>query len=165
MLTAQSFLAGLGRLERLFCLSALAVLALVLFVDVMLRTFLGNGLAWAHQTGVYANIVVSMIGIGLASAHGSHLRPRFADHWLPAGWEPLMLRLQPLVTALLFLFFFVLSLQLVLETYALAELSTVLQTPVWPVQSLLPLAFGLACIRYFLFALFPELQPANSEVG
>ena len=165
MLTARSFLTGLGRLERLLCLSALAVLALVLFTDVLLRTLLGNGLAWAHQAGVYANIVVSLIGIGLASANGSHLRPRFADSWLPQSWEPVLERLQSLTTALLFLFLFVLSLQLVLETYALAELSTVLQTPVWPVQSLLPLAFGLAFIRYLLFALFPELRPANKEVG
>ncbi len=165
MLTAQSFLAVLGRLERMLCLSALAVLALVLFVDVLLRTVLGNGLAWAHQTGVYANIVVSLMGIGLASANGSHLRPRFADQWLPAAWEPVIVRLQALVTALLFLFFFILSLQLVMETFALAELSTVLQTPVWPVQSLLPLAFGLAFIRYSLFAIYPALRPANQEVG
>ncbi len=165
MLTAQTFLAGLGRLERMLCISALAALALVLFIDVLLRTVLGNGLAWAHQTGVYANMVVSMVGIGLASASGAHLRPRFADQWLPARWEPVIVRLQALVTALLFLFFFVLSLQLVMETYALAERSTVLQAPVWPVQSLLPLAFGVAFIRYLLFAVFPDLQPANKEVG
>ena len=159
-----TFLDGLTRLERAACISALAGLALVLFVDVLMRTLFGNGLFWAHQVGVYSNMVVSLIGIGLASSNGSHLRPRFADHWLPAQWEPIIIRLQHLVSSLLFLLFALLSVEVVVESFAMGELSTVLQTPVWPVQSLLPLAFGLAFIRHLLFAIYPQLQPSSSVV-
>lgn len=162
---AATTLQGLHRVERWTCTIAFVVLASVLFLDVVLRTLLGNGLAWSHQAGVYANMVVSLLGIGLASASGSHLRPRFADHWLPASWEPLIERLQGLLSALLFLLFAVLATQLVVESIELQERSTVLQSLVWPVQSLLPLAFSIAFVRHLLFALYPQLSPVAQEVA
>ncbi|WP_101759102.1 TRAP transporter small permease [Oceanicoccus sp. KOV_DT_Chl] len=157
-------LAILNHIERVLCNSALALLALVLFADVLLRTLFGNGLSWAHQVAVYANIVVSLLGLGLASANGSHLRPRFADHWLPRAWEPQIQRLAALLSAMLLGFFAFLGVQLVLESYALAEKSSVLLIPVWPVQLLLPLAFVLSSIRYLLFSFYPALQPVNESV-
>jgi TRAP-type C4-dicarboxylate transport system permease small subunit len=100
-----------------------------------------------------------MFGIGLAAASGAHLRPRFADNWLPTTWQPALAVLQPLVTAVIFFLFALLAIQLVAESYQLAERSTVLQTPVWPMQCLLPLAFLQAALRYGLYALHPSLQP------
>ena len=146
-------------------LALFVLLTTVLFLDILLRSLFGNGLAWSHQVGVYANVVVSLIGIGLASAKGVHLRPRFADHWLPASWQPALERLQHVATAIIFLLFAALSINLVSETWQLQERSTVLQTPVWPVQLLLPVAFALAVLRHLLFALYPQLQPAPSELA
>jgi TRAP-type C4-dicarboxylate transport system permease small subunit len=163
--SAKTILKTLQRVEIFLCIVAFAVMASVLMLDIIFRTFLGNGLAWSHQVGVYANIVVSLLGLGLASANGSHLRPRFADNWLSRSWEPVIQRLQQLVTALFFLFFAALAGQLIIESYQLQERSTVLQTLVWPVQLLLPLAFGLGAIRHGLYALYSELQPTPSELA
>ena len=110
-------------------------------------------------------MVVSLLGIGLASASGSHLRPRFADRWLPRHWEPVIVRLQALLSALAFLLFAALATQLVAESIDLQERSSVLQTLVWPVQSLLPLAFAIAFVRHLLFALYPQLQPPAQEIA
>jgi len=152
-------LAAVSRVEQWLCFIAFMVMAGALFLDVLLRELLGNGLPWARQVGVYGNIVVALLGIGLASAQGSHLRPRFADTWTPARLEPLVLLLQHLVTALFFAGFALIAVQLVLESYALGEISTVLRTPIWPVQALLPLAFTLAALRHLTYALVSELRP------
>jgi C4-dicarboxylate transporter, DctQ subunit len=157
----QRVLAGASRIEQWLCFIAFMVMAGALFLDVLLRELLGNGLPWARQVGVYGNIVVALLGIGLASAQGSHLRPRFADAWLPARIEPLVLTLQHLVTALFFTGFALIALQLVAESHALGEISTVLRIPVWPVQALLPLAFTLAALRHLAYALVSELRPVT----
>ena len=90
MAGAESFLRSLARLERLVASLAFLLLVTVVFVDVVNRELTGTGLHWALQIGVYANFFVVMLGIGVASAGGAHLRPQFADHWLPARFEPVL---------------------------------------------------------------------------
>ena len=50
-------------LERVITCAAFAVLATVIFVDVAVREFTGTGLIWAREVGVYANIMVTLVGI------------------------------------------------------------------------------------------------------
>ena len=151
--------------ERSACIAALAFMSVLIFIDVLLRTFLGTGLHWIGQTAVYANMVVALLGIGLASASAAHLRPRFADNWLPLSWQPLLISIGEAITACACLGFVYLSVHLVFETYQLQEISTVLRTLIWPVQLLLPLAFFLAAVRHACYALNPDLRPvATSDV-
>lgn len=152
----------LNRAEKVLCCGAFAVMALVLMLDLVLRETAGNGLVWARQVSVYADIVVAMFGLGLASAAGAHLRPRFADRLIPSRWEPLTLRLSEFTTALILLLFALIALQLVAETVQLREVSTVLRTPIWPVQILIPAAFLLASLRHACYGCFPALRPAGS---
>lgn len=159
--TARKILSTLSLFERWSCIVAFIVLASVLFLDVLSRTFWGNGLNWSHQVGVYANIVVALLGIGLASVAGSHFRPRFADNILPRSFDKVMQHLEPLVTALVLLIFAFLASVLVVESYQLQERSTVLHSLLWPIQLLLPLAFYLAVVRFLIYARYPVLQPAH----
>lgn len=84
---ARTLLEWLHRAEQLITFAAFLVMIVVVFADVVSREVTGTGLHWARQAGVYANIFVVMFGIGIASAEGAHLRPRFADNWLPAQWK------------------------------------------------------------------------------
>ena len=158
----------LGRLrlaELGVTFAAFAVLASVVFADVLMREFTGSGLSWARQIGVYANVVVTIVGIGLASSGGSHLRPRFADGWLPAAWNPMLVRVGEWLTAIFCLGFSWVALRVVLETHALDERSVVLRLIVWPFQSVLPLAFLIAAARHAAYGTWPGLRPAERGEG
>lgn len=155
----------LARLERAVTLLAFVVLITVVFADVVSRELTGTGLHWARQIGVWANFIVVMFGLGLASTAGQHLRPRFADDWLPDRWSPLMDRLQDAGMALFCLGFAVVALQMTLEGLALQERSAVLGVLVWPVQAVIPLVFVLAAIRHGIYCLYPALRPAAPDVG
>jgi len=159
---AGALLVRLAALERGFTFGAFMVLIAVVFLDVASRELTGSGLHWASQAGVYANVVVVMLGLGLASSSGAHLRPRFADGWLPASWQPWLIRIQELLMASFCAGFAVLALIIVSETRALGEVSPVLGNPVWIIQACVPLAFGLATLRHGLYGLWPELRPAES---
>ncbi len=158
----RRLLERLSSLERAITCVAFLVLIVAVFADVLSREVTGTGLHWARQTGVYANVVVVMFGLGLASAGGSHLRPRFADRWLPARMEPVLTRFNDLGMGLFCLSFAWIAAGVVVESIALGELSVALRVAVWPFQSVVPLAFGLAGLRHLAYAAFPELRPAEA---
>lgn len=158
-------LSRLGSFERGLAVIAFLVLVTVVFLDVVSREIRGTGLPWALQLGLYGNWVMVLMGLGVASADGAHLRPRFADRWLPATWEPGLIRLQELVTALCCAGFLGLAVPVVLETRELAERGPVLGNLLWPLQAVLPLVFGLGALRHGLYALWPGLRPAGTEAG
>lgn len=149
--------------ERLLCSMAFLLLVSILFIDVAGRTLVGTGFYWASQLGVWANIVVVMAGFGLATADGAHLRPRFADAWLPRAWEPVLVRLQHLVMSVCCLGLGVVAARVSFESWRLGEISIDLFVPVWPVQLLLPLAFLATACRHTIYLIWPELGPAEQS--
>jgi TRAP-type C4-dicarboxylate transport system permease small subunit len=138
---------------------AFAVLLVVIFADVLWRWTTGSGIFWAREVGVFANIVLTIIGIGIASSDGTHLRPRFFDRVFPARWDHGLMRIQELLTAAGFAALAWIAVGVVQETMALEDRSIVLRWLVWPVQLVLPVAFTLAAIRHGLFGLVPALRP------
>lgn len=161
-MAVATLLRGLGRVERVITTTAFWALVALVFADVVARELTGAGLHWARQAGVYTNIVVVMLGLGLASESGAHLRPRFADHWLPRSWAPVLQRIQHALMAAFCLGFAAVALGMVLESVMLAERSAALRIQVWPIQSIIPLAFGIAFLRHGLYALFPALAPDDT---
>lgn len=157
-------LARLERLERAVTFGAFCVLVTVVFGDVVSRETVGTGLHWARQVGVYANLFVILFGIGVASAGGAHLRPRFADGWLPARWSGALDRLQDGGMALFCLGFAVIAAGIAFEGLVLDERSAVLGIVTWPFQAVFPLVFGFAAFRHGAWAWFPELRPAQSGI-
>jgi phage terminase large subunit GpA-like protein len=65
----------------------------VLALDIVGRELAGGGRIWAIPVAVYANVLLAFIGMGVASAHGAHLRPRFLDGAVPRRWDALFDRM------------------------------------------------------------------------
>jgi TRAP-type C4-dicarboxylate transport system permease small subunit len=160
---AVAVLAAISRLERSVTVAAFAVLVAVVLADVVSRELSDRGLHWALQAGIYANYVVVLCGLGIASASDAHLRPRFADRWLPAGLEPMLVRLPDAGMALFCLGFAVVAVDVVAVTRELGDRSAVLGNQVWPLQALMPVAFALAAIRHALYAGWPSLRSAAAS--
>jgi TRAP-type C4-dicarboxylate transport system permease small subunit len=152
-------------LERAVACAAFLILAGVLFADVLSREFLGTGFAWARQLGVYANLAVTLAGLGLASAGAAHLRPRFADRWAPLSWAPILDRAQDAVTAIFMILFSVGAVLAVSDTLALDERTATPAWAVWPFQALLPVAFLVAAFRHAAYAIVPELRPTAGNAA
>ncbi|MCC6170987.1 MAG: TRAP transporter small permease [Gammaproteobacteria bacterium] len=156
-------LAALRTGEVVLTCAAFAVLVVVIFADVAWRWLTGSGIIWAREVGVFANIVLSILGIGIASADGTHLRPRFFDRIFPAAWDSTLMRLQELLTALGFAALAWIAIAVVRETMLLEDRSIVLRWLVWPVQLVLPVAFVLGTLRHGIFAAFPALRPMERD--
>jgi TRAP-type C4-dicarboxylate transport system permease small subunit len=160
---AVQCLQKLMALETAILLTAFAILVTVTFTDVALRTFTGSGLLWSRDVGIYANIWLSMLGIGIASSQGSHLRPRFMDSWARSSWAAWLPRVQELLTAAGFLVLAVIAARVVADTRELGDSNSVLRWPIWICQLCMPIALGFAAFKHSLFALYPALRPQERD--
>ncbi|MBL8327897.1 MAG: TRAP transporter small permease [Rubrivivax sp.] len=160
MNAAARVLKLMQRAEQLGTTAAFLLMVLVLGWDILGRELLGGGKIWATPVAVYANVFIAFIGIGVASAGGAHLRPRFLDKLAPRAWDAAFDRFSDAGFALFCLAAAVLCTQMLLETIQLAETDPVLNTAIWPMQCFLVAGFALGSLRHALYAAFPALRPA-----
>lgn len=153
-------LAAMSRAMGAVATAFYALLCLLLLADVVGRELFGTGIFGAQRVAVFAMIIAGNFGLALAAASGSHIRPRIADHWLPAAWNRTVDRIADIITAAVFLAVAVFAAQFALESYAFETVSPVIDWPVWPIQMALPAGYGLAALQYIAFAAYPALRPA-----
>jgi TRAP-type C4-dicarboxylate transport system permease small subunit len=156
---AAQLLLWLRRFEVSVALGAFALLIVVVFADVLMRRVTGSGILWSREVGIFANIWLTMLAIGIASASGAHLRPRFLDRIFPSRWDAFLSRLQQALTAVGFGALAAIAVAVVRETFALDDRSDVLRLSKGVLQICMPVAFALAGVRHAVFAFWPALQP------
>ena len=75
------------------------------------------------------NQLSANLGLKWAAAH---LRPKFADNWLPKSLDPILNRIQEGLMCLFCILFSVIAFQVVIETFRDDVQSMVLRVAVWP---------------------------------
>ena len=161
MNAARLLLLALRRFEQAATALAFLLMVVVLGWDILGRELLSGGKIWATPIAVYCNVAIAFIGIGLASAGGTHLRPKFLDKAVPSAWDGVFSRLTDIGFALFCGGAAWLCVVVVRESIELTETDPVMQWPVWPFQIILVVGFGVAVLRHTLYALFPALRPAE----
>lgn len=144
------------------CFLAFLLMAGSLMGDVLKREFTGSGWFGAPQVGVVGMIVVAYMGIALASANGSHFRPRFADPLLQR-WDVAASRISEFGFAAFCFFTAYIALNVSIESYELDDVSAVLRWPIWPIQGAIVMGFGLVGVRHTLYGIYLDLRPKPPE--
>lgn len=161
--------------ECYVAVAAFTVIAALLLADVIGREFVGpilralnlytgpTGIFGSQRISVYALVVGSFAGIGIATATGSHLVPRIGFGWIPARFGPAMDRIADLLTGLALMIAAYYAMKYVLSSKATGLRAPVLDFAIWPVQIAIPLGFASAAVRYFFYAAWPPLRPLPPE--
>lgn len=171
----QVILRSWHKIECWIAVACFSFIAGILLLDVLGREVLGPtlrllgfepgamGIFTARKLAVLALVVGSYMGIGIATATGSHLIPRVGHAFVPRRWDPFMDRLADILTGSFLIgmawygWIFVQSSQMYDLRIAM------LGWPVWPVQLAIPLGFLSAAGRYYFFAAWPAVKPKPSE--
>lgn len=171
----QALLRVWHRIECWIAVAAFSFIAAVLVIDVLGRELYGplmaligkpagaTGLFGSQKLAVFALVIGSFCGIGIATATGVHLVPRLAFKWIPAAWSPAADRVADAFTGLFLLGVTWYGVQFVLASKASGVLAAVINVSAWPIQMAIPLGFASAALRYFFFAIWPALRPAPPE--
>lgn len=152
-------------IEKLLASLAFVIMLVAIGADVIGREVFSHGIFGSVRVAVYALIISAMAGFGIATATGSHLRPRFADRLVPYPLQVPALRLGQIISAAILFTLAWAAWEMVLFTRMIEERDLALDTLVWPVQLALPLGFGLSAVRHLIYAVFPQLQPEENEVA
>jgi TRAP-type C4-dicarboxylate transport system permease small subunit len=156
---ARRFLRGLWLLEATVCVLAFSITAIALMADVLGREVFGNGIFGAQRLAVWTTAIAGLVGFALVTAEAAHLRPRFADGWLPKAVEPHIDRIAELVSAAICIFLGWFAIGFVQSSAALGERGMAIPIVVWPIQLILPWMFLSSAVRHLCFAAWPELRP------
>lgn len=171
---AQRIVDGWHRIECLIAVIAFGFIAIVLVADVAGRELLtpifrllgithAAGIYAAQKMCVYALVIGSFCGIGVATATGSHLLPRLGFGWVPTSFGPTMNRIADLVTGVFFCgvaWYGWIYVQSSMQSDLRAQ---AFNMPIWPIQLAIPVGFLSAGLRYFFFAAWPALRPLPPE--
>ena len=163
------------KVECWVAVAAFGFIAAILLLDVLGRELLGpflrliglkpgaTGIFASQKLSVYALVIGSFAGIGIATATGSHLVPRVAFGWVPAAWGPVLDRLADVLTGMFLIAVAWFGFEFVRSSYATDLRAPVLDWKVWRIQLAIPVGFLSAAGRYFLYALWPDLKPPPPE--
>lgn len=155
-------------------MSAFALIALLLIGDTFGREFLypvltalgidigPTGIPGAHKLAVFALVIATYAGIGIATASAAHLVPQVAFGVVPARWSAAVDRVADGLSGLLLLAAAWYGAHFVAGSYATGIHASMLQWPVWPFQLAIPLGFVSAAVRCFCYARWPALRPRRT---
>ncbi len=131
---------------------AMAALALVTFVNVVVRYLSDESIAWTEEISVFLMIVVTLVGASAAVARDRHIK---IEYFLDAGSAVRRRRLAAfgaLATALFFALLCVLSVRLVWDDIRYEETTPGIGLPKWWYSVWLPLlSAGIAARAVGLF--------------
>lgn len=159
------------RLECWVAVLCFGFIAAILLTDVLGRELAGPvlravgidlgpmGVFGSQKLSVFALVIGSFAGIGIATATGSHLVPRVGHAWIPASWGPAMDRLADVVTGAVLVGIAWYGWVFVMSSRMTDLRAPVLDWPVWPIQLAIPLGFLSAAVRYFAYAAWPAAKP------
>jgi TRAP-type C4-dicarboxylate transport system permease small subunit len=172
----RRILAVWHRLECWLAVVCFSFIGLILVLDVAGREVAGpffrligadvgpTGIFASQRLSIFALVIGSFAGIGIATATGSHLIPRVGFGWAPDAWGPALDRLADVITGGFLLGVAYYGGVFVFSTYQADLRTPMLDWAIWPVQLAIPLGFVSAAGRYFVFAARPDLRPQPPEV-
>lgn len=153
----------IGTLEKAAILIVMLTMAVILIYEVFAREVLGHGVLGGPQLATYLMIWGAYLGFSYATTQGAHIRPRFADGWMPRAWRPAIKRIGHVISGLILCVLGAAAVVFVRDSFQFRETASTLGWYTWWVQIIMPLAFFVTALRHFCYAAFIELEPVESE--
>jgi TRAP-type C4-dicarboxylate transport system permease small subunit len=155
----EKALSKLTWFEAAISIAAYALVAGLLLADIIGREFFSTSIYGAQKIAVQATMIAAFMGLSLATSQGSHMRAEAADALVPKRWSAQADRFGHVISAVLYAALAWISFTYMMETRQFGMRIPVLGWQMWPVQLVLPAAFGSSALKSLAFAVFPALAP------
>ncbi len=154
---------GLARLEAFLLTVLLLGLMGLGLTQIVMRNLAATALPWAD--GMMRSMVLwlAMIAGVMAAARMRHIRIDVIERWLPESMVGRLQRLTQLITAVVCLAMTWFGLQMVSLEYEFQAVAFFI-VPVWAVQLIVPIGFGLMAARFTVAAISPT-PPDNDSLS
>ena len=145
----KRLISGLHKMEEYSLILCLAVMGIVLFVQIVMRTFFSAPLKWAEELARYLQIWITFLGIGYGIRRGSHIGMTLLKDRLPPVLKALCGLIVDVAGFLSFIVLFRTSLQFLAHQNVVStamELPMQLVYLVIPVGAVIYMAYDMGMI-------------------
>ena len=160
----ERFLKRLLQLETLVAGAFYTIAAAILFLDVASRELLNQPIWGGQRMAVLFANSAALIGIGVAVALNRNIRPSVLDNVFPSRFDGAVNRTGNIVSAAVMFAGAYFAVLLVLDNKHMGFTTPPLDLEIWVPQMALPYGLASAGFRHALFAVWPSLQPQESEI-
>jgi TRAP-type C4-dicarboxylate transport system permease small subunit len=130
----------------------LAAMVILTAIQIILRNVFDGAILWAGPMLRVGVLWVGMIGAMVATRSDKQISIDAVSRFLPTRWKARVRVVTDLFTAIVAAVVAWSAFRLVLDDRA-AGVTAVAFVPLWVCEAILPVAFGVIAIRYFLFAI------------
>lgn len=144
----------LNKIERGFCYTAAGLVFVMIFpttVDVILRYIFNSPLPEMFQLTEFMMVGVVYLAIAYVQQLKDHIKIEIATQWLPKKGQDILDLFGCLVGLLIFAIITWQTGRLAWEAWDTQDYTMgIVQFPLWPAKSILPIGVGLLCLRLLL---------------
>jgi len=148
-----------AHLEEGFVIVSLGTMVVIAFIQVILRNIFSTGISWADELTRHLVLWIGFVAGSLATREGRHISIDVLSRILP----PNLKRLNDIVVStgalIVTLILFKASLHFVSVERVYGETSGSLRLPIWVLECIFPIVFGMITLRFgikVLEAIFPK---------
>lgn len=134
--------------------------------QIFLRNFFDSGIIWADSALRVMVLWIGMIGAMFASRNKKHIRIDVLSHYLPVNLRNNIWRVTELLTAGVCGIVVFYSIEFIQYEYEDGQIAFA-NVPVWLCETIIPVAFSIMSLRYFVYAFMPAylLNPEPSDIN
>ena len=137
----------IGRIEQGALALWLSLMILVAFAQIILRNFFDTGLTWGEPFVRFGVLWVGFIGAAVATREGKHVRIDLLSRWTSGIRHRILAIFTNAVSAGVCGLLTMAAVTFIKNEAELGGL-TFFNLPVWTIQIVLPICFGLMTLRY-----------------
>ena len=157
--------AFISRLEKGLIVILLSVMVLLAFTQIIMRNFFSSGLSWGEPLVRYLVLWVGFTGAALATKEGKHITIELFSVWKSKKAHPLPTAISHLFSAIVCGLLTLAAFKFLLFEAQMGS-AAFFNIPVWVPESIIPLTFGLMCIRYLVKVLAAAFnRPAGDHLN
>lgn len=135
-------------LEEILMIFLLATITLVMLLQIAMRYFFNNSLAWPEELCRYCFIWFMFMGFSYSTKEDTNLRVDAVVNALPLKLRNRVNLIGTIFGLAFTAFMFISSFETVSNAYIMQEHSVALKVPIYLIHSSALVGFGLATIRY-----------------
>jgi len=152
----------LNRIEDSILIGVLLSMLLMAILQIFLRNFLSSGIIWGDALVRVLVLWVGLLGAMVATRNHNHINIDIISRFLPAKLKLVSGFVIEVFTAMVCAIMTWLSMRFVLMEMEY-EIHAFASVPAWVCEAIIPLAFGVICLRYCIFAYYSFVKLVGSD--
>jgi len=148
----RQFERAIARIEKYLAITALSIMVAVAFGQIIMRTLFSQGFLWADVLLRQLVLWVGFLGASLATRQDAHIDVDVFTRLLPKKGKIISGLIANIIGAVVCIFLAEAAFDFVRYEYELGETIRALNLPIWVLQLILPFAFAMISLRFFIGA-------------